>query len=167
MSHHHLSAKSCSGAAQRSRPLRRGAHYSHARRQSQARQRARIIARLLGASRALPVDPVAAALLLDGALNLIVDYWTSRAGPRIASVAEALKASEAHAPAVAWRLRLALQAPIPEARLAHAWALVDLLTGPTATTTSSARIAPSLAHEAPVPNHHQSHSRKDDQSHVS
>lgn len=110
----------------------------------------------------MPADPVASALLLDGALDLMLDYWASSAGLRIGEGAEALSIVEGHAPAVAWRLRLALQAPSPDARLAHAWALLDLLTSPIETAPRTA-----LERNTSLTNRHRSQSRKDDQSHVS
>lgn len=92
------------------------------------RERARVIARLIAAERALPADPDRAALLLDGALAALLDLWASDQRVSSSVAPDALSALEAAAPAVAWRVRLALQAHEPSARLAHCWALLNLLT---------------------------------------
>lgn len=91
-------------------------------------ERARIVARLIAAERVLPADPDRAALLLDGALAQLLDLWAS---DKRLSLPDALGALEVVAPAIAWRVRLALQAHEPSARLAHCWALLDLLTATT------------------------------------
>lgn len=97
------------------------------------RERARVVAHLIAASQALVADPDAAALLLDGALGQLLDLWARQAHLPSLDRRLALDALEAQAPAVAWRVRLALQAQRPEARLEHCWALLDLIT--TTTTT--------------------------------
>lgn len=83
---------------------------------------------LLLAERLLPSDPDAAALLLDGAPRRIVVSWLALRGapcaPNSAPGDDLLAQVERVAPAVAWRLRLALRAPHAEARLAHCWALL-------------------------------------------
>ena len=162
MSHQHLNP--CPGAYHQKRSARRGVRHSATHRGGQARPRARIVASLLAASHVLPADPDAAALLLDGALGLMLDLWASGAGLRISRGAAALSAVEERSPAIAWRLRLALQAPSPEARLAHYWALIDLLTCPIETIPHN---EPALACDPHTLNRHRSQSRKDDQSHVS
>ena len=91
-------------------------------------ERARIVANLIAASQALAADPDAAALLLDGALAHLLDLWAQQARLPASDRRQALAALDAQAPALAWRVRLALQAHQPEARLAHCWALLDLLT---------------------------------------
>ncbi|MDE3228677.1 MAG: hypothetical protein KGO05_02255 [Chloroflexota bacterium] len=91
------------------------------------------MARLIAAERALPAAPDLAALRLDGALSDLLAICA----PGAASLEEL----ERRAPALAWRLRLALQAPDVAARLAHCWALLDLLTQPPTHTQTS----PSLA----------------------
>jgi hypothetical protein len=78
---------------------------------------------------------------------------------------QALAALDDCAPAIAWRVRLALQAHQPEARLAHCWALLELLTRPTPLTigiAKSAQCAP--AHSA---QRHVRHPAKDGDSYVS
>jgi hypothetical protein len=105
------------------------------------RERARIVAQLIAASQALVADPDVAALLLDGALAQLLDLWARQAHLPSLDRRHALDALEAQAPAAAWRVRLALQAQQPKARLAHCWALLDLLTQLT-TTTRRYSIAP-------------------------
>lgn len=95
-----------------------------------AGERAQVVSRLLAASQALPAQPDAAILLLDGALSDLLDLWAHRERLPERRGAAALAALDAHAPAIAARLRLALQAYNPEARLAHCWALLDALTPP-------------------------------------
>jgi hypothetical protein len=90
-------------------------------------ERARVVADLLAASQALAADPDAAALLLDGSLAHLLDLWAQQARLPASDRRQALAALDAQAPALAWRVRLALQAHQPEARLAHCWALLDLL----------------------------------------
>ncbi|HEX8729748.1 MAG TPA: hypothetical protein VF739_14045 [Ktedonobacterales bacterium] len=143
------------------------------------RERARVVASLLAASRALPSDPDAAALLLDGALAQFLDLWAQQVHLPRADRRQALAALDAQAPAVAWRVRLALQAHLPEARLAHCWALLDLLTIPTTRRNRYPSKAPlsrkageRLGVDAPSPihptlraDHH--HERTNGASHVS
>lgn len=94
----------------------------------------------------------------------MLDHWARGALPNRARGAEALAALDERAPAIAWRLRLALQAHNPEARLAHCWALLDLLTQPSTTSQHS-------QHATDYPmytlNAHQLRPRKDNQFHVS
>lgn len=107
----------------------------------QHRERERIVARLAAASLALAEQPDIAALLLDGALIDMLNVYAQAASlpahdaPDGRSLAQVLEAIDQHAPAISARLRLALQAHDPAARLAHCWALLDLL------TTGSARTA--------------------------
>ncbi len=109
------------------------------------RERARVVARLIAAEQALSADPNAAALLLDGALSQMLALWAQQARVALPDVRQALAALDACAPAIAGRVRLALQAAAPEARLAHCWALLDLLTAwPTATHPSTAPITPNV-----------------------
>lgn len=110
------------------------------------RERARVVAHLIAASQALVADPDAAALLLDGALGQLLDLWARQAHLPSLDRRNALDALEAQAPAVAWRVRLALQAQQPDARLAHCWALLDLLT----TTTIHPRSAAPQARANPA-----------------
>lgn len=101
--------------------------------------RAQLVASLIAAESALPANPDGAALLLDGALHQFVERWATPRRQRLPSAREALslpdalQALDAEAPAVAWRLRLALQAHAPEARLVHCWSLLDMLTQPAET----------------------------------
>lgn len=129
-----------------------------------ARQRAQIAARLIAASRALPMAPDAALLLLDGALNDMLDHWAHRAGLHIGGGADRLAALDERAPAIAGRLRLALQAHHPEARLAHCWALLDLLTR---TETTRQRRRRTGEDAMRVQSAYPCLSRKDSQFHVS
>jgi hypothetical protein len=112
------------------------------------RERAHIVAQLIAASQALVADPDAAALLLDGALAQLLDLWARQAHLPSLDRRLALDALEARAPTAAWRVRLALQAQQPEARLAHCWALLDLLT--TTTTTIHPRSAAPRARANPT-----------------
>ncbi len=109
--------------------------------------RARIVARLIAASHALADDPDAAALLLDGALSQMLALFPAAAN---ANRPEGLDALDAQAPeiaCIACRLRLALQSHNPAARLAHCWALLDLLTQSTTTqSTQRAHLAQASAH---------------------
>jgi len=111
---------------------------------------------LLLAERLLARDPDAAALLLDGAPRRIVVSWLAlRAAPAALGAAGAaaheepsadlLAQVERIAPAVAWRLRLALRAPHPEARLAHCWALLRAALASTPTPRSA-----NLVHTRPA-----------------
>lgn len=99
-------------------------------------RRVRVVARLIAAERALPAAPDLAALRLDGALGELLAIC--------APGADSLEALERRAPALAWRLRLALQAPDVAARLAHCWALLDLLTLPTTSPTRAQTVSPPI-----------------------
>ena len=159
----------------RALPSHARAHYSSARQvDPRLRERANIVARLAAASQALPDRPDIAALLLDGALNDMLAVWLPPA-PLAArdemrytmrdarSLANALDALDQRAPAISARLRLAAQAHDLAARLAHCWALLDLLTTETAPTTSRAHIY-SLLHEPiamSITNKRRSPDRKD------
>ena len=105
-------------------------------------ERARIVARLAAASRALAERPDEAALLLDGAIGEMLDCWARAAGAlplhQSYDMRLALEALDEQAPAVSARVRLALQAHNPAARLAHCWALLDALT----TSGGAAHVAP-------------------------
>ncbi|HEY7975223.1 MAG TPA: hypothetical protein VID72_07765 [Ktedonobacterales bacterium] len=153
-------------ARQRARgPLNHFQHASQRDADGGAGVRARVIASLVAASHALSADADAAALLLDGALSQLLDLWASYAHVHLADRRQALAALDDHAPAIAWRVRLALQAHQPEARLAHCWALLELLTRPTPLTigiAKSAQCAP--AHSA---QRHVRHPAKDGDSYVS
>lgn len=102
-------------------------------------ERARIVVRLAAASHALAERPDVAALLLDGALIDMLNVWAQAAlGPAREDIrdrqrlADALDALDQRAPVLSGRLRLALQAHDPAARLAHCRTLLDLLTASTA-----------------------------------
>lgn len=171
MSHcHHLrlGARARHGSRRASRGVPRGVPRGVVHRRlahpSVAGQRARIVAQLIAADHALPNKPDVAALLLDGALSQLLDEWARSAHIRKLDPGAALSVMEADAPAIAWRLRLALQAQAPEARLAHCWALLDLLTPQAATFASSTISATNNAHSR---NDHSNAWRKDRQSHVS
>ena len=120
--------------------LHRKRHLQPRHERASQRERARIVAQLMAASQAQGADPDAAALLLDGALAHLLDYWARQARLPSLDRRQALDALEAQAPAAAWRVRLALQAQRPEARLEHCWALLDLLT--TTTTINPHSAAP-------------------------
>jgi hypothetical protein len=135
-------------------------------------ERARVVASLIAASQALAADPDAAALLLDGALAHLIDLWAQQARLPASDRRQALAALDAQAPALAWRVRLALQAHQPEARLAHCWALLDLLT--MSTTHHMKRPSPAKRGRGwgwgPIPSLHlvdHNHSRTNGASHVS
>jgi hypothetical protein len=142
-------------------------------------ERARIVASLIAASQALAADPDAAVLLLDGALAHLLDLWAQQARLPASDRRQALAALDAQAPALAWRVRLALQAHQPEARLAHCWALLELLTLSTTTRRQHHHYAPvaPLSRTAgeglgvgAVPANHlvdHNHSRTNGASHVS
>ncbi len=131
---------------------------------SAASQRARIVARLIAAERALPEAPALAALRLDGIFRDLLHHWTPDAADAPGEDIAALQRLEERAPAVAWRLRLALQAPSVAAKLAHCWALLELLTSPK-TTTQTTLHAP--RHGASNRDNEQLHARKDNTRHVS
>jgi len=132
------------------------------------RERAGVVARLIAAAHALPADPDAAALLLDGALSQMLALWAQQAHVDLPGPRQALAALDDCAPAIAGRLRLALQAQQPEARLAHCWALLELLTTcPTVARPYTARSLHQLSDQITTPNAEPSASRKDGESHVS
>jgi hypothetical protein len=89
--------------------------------------RASVIADFLRAQKALPSDPDLASLYLDGALRGLLALIASPLSEHQFSHAQALHALDHQRPHFARRLRLALRAPHVEARLAHCWALIDLL----------------------------------------
>lgn len=163
MSYHAASSARSNARAQRRLALH-GAHKRNAAQHASARsKRAQIIAQLIAASQALAAEPDAATLLLDGALSQMLDHWARRARIHLADKRHALNILEEHAPAIAWRLRMALQAQNPEARLAHCWALLDLLTTPTTSTRRDNTPAAHSRHANTLP----LEGRKDTQSHVS
>lgn len=90
-------------------------------------RRAAVIAELVRAQRALPYDPDLAALHLDGALRSLLALVAGQDNSRAPSFAPSLLALDHQRPHLARRLRLALRAPHVEARLAHCWALIELL----------------------------------------
>jgi hypothetical protein len=91
-------------------------------------RRASVIADLMRAQRALLHDPDLAALYLDGALRQLLALVAIQiGGSQAASQALSLRALDHLRPHLARRLRLALRAPHVEARLAHCWALIELL----------------------------------------
>lgn len=79
------------------------------------------------AQRALPHDPDLAALYLDGALRNLMALACGQVSVHESQHAESLLALDHQRPDIARRLRLALRAPHAEARLAHCWALIELL----------------------------------------
>lgn len=160
----HQQFNHCPGAHQVRRRSHERLRHSGAHSGASPSQRAQIIARLIAASRALPAHPDAAALLLDGALSDMLDHWAGNALPSGARGGEALAALDERAPAIAWRLRLALQAYNPEARLAHCWALLDLLTQP---ITIPRRAPHATDNPTYALNVHLRQPRKDNQFHVS
>ncbi len=90
--------------------------------------REQIVARLVAAQHHIASNPIAAALVLDGALADILSAWAQQAGIQANSRDVILDALEARAPRVMAHVRLALMAHEPEARLAHCWAMLDALT---------------------------------------
>lgn len=131
---------------------------------SDASQRAHIVARLIAAERALPEAPDLAALRLDGVIRDLLHHSEPAAADAPNDDIAALQRLAERAPAVAWRLRLALQASSVAAKLAHCWALLELLTNQN-TRTRTAIHAP--RHGAPNRNNEQRHARKDNTRHVS
>jgi hypothetical protein len=152
MSQHFASRARAHRRLARHESLNRHASYGA----SALNERAQIIAQLIAASQEVAVAPDSAALMLDGALSQMLGQWAQQAHIHLGDRRYALDLLDERAPAIAWRLRLALQAQNPEARLAHCWALLDLLTTPAA-PASHLRHANDLSHER----------RKDTQSHVS
>lgn len=120
-----------------------------------ASQRARIVAQLIAAERALPNAPDLAAVRLDGILSELLHLWSYSASNAPGDDASALQRLDECAPVAAWRLRQALQAPSIAVKIAHCWALLEALTDPKAT------------HQTAIHNssHHQA--RKDSTRHVS
>ncbi len=94
---------------------------------SQDALRASVISDLMRAQRALPHDSDLAALYLDGALRKLMALAGEQASDFAPQNAESLFALDHQRPGIARRLRLALRAPHAEARLAHCWALIELL----------------------------------------
>ena len=126
---------------------------------SAASQRALIVARLIAAERALQEAPDLAALRLEGILRDILHHWSLNAADAPGDDIAVFQRLEERAPAVAWRLRLALQAPSVAAKLAHCWALLELLTNSNTTTRT--------AIHASIHNSEQRQTRKDNTRHVS
>lgn len=160
----HHQNKSDPGARRSARRPRLPVRHSDARGVHSASQRAQIVARLIAASQALPAHPDAAVLLLDGALNDMLALWARRARLQEYRGAAALAALDERAPDIAARLRLALQAHNPEARLAHCWALLDALTHPSTTIQRSHN---HTRNDTYVLNVHPFRSRKASRFHVS
>ena len=102
-------------------------------------RRASVIADLIRAQRALPDDPDLAALHLDGALRSVLALVASHDNSHAPSYALSLLALDHQRPHLARRLRLALRAPHVEARLAHCWALIELLNNAEAAPASRPR----------------------------
>ncbi len=94
---------------------------------SRAAYVASVIDDLKRAERAGPYDPDLAALYLDGALRELVALFVGKLGGDALSDAQSLLALDHQRPDIARPMRLALRAPHVEARLAHCWALLDLL----------------------------------------
>ncbi len=90
--------------------------------------RAQTIARLIAAQQHISSNPIAAALVLDGALADILSAWAEQAGIQANNRDDILDALNARAPRMMAHVRLALMAHEPEARLAHCWAMLDALT---------------------------------------
>ncbi len=88
---------------------------------------ASVIHDLKRAQRAESYDPDLAALYLDGALRRLMALFAGNPGGDALSAAQSLLALDQERPDIARRMRLALRAPHVEARLAHCWALLDLL----------------------------------------
>jgi hypothetical protein len=133
-----------------------------------ARERARVVARLIAAAQALPANRDVAALLLDGALSQMLAQWAQQARVGPLDLHQALAALDDGAPAIAGRVRLALQAQRPEARLAHCWALLDLLTTwPTAAHPGATRSSHRMSDQITTRYADPSAARKDGESHVS
>lgn len=135
-----------SRAHQRRRNARADAHCDHHHRihpdhrnhrVSPDREREQIIARLLRAERLISSNAVAATLILDGALADILDVWAEQAGIEARCRERSLDALEMHAPLMAARVRLALMAHEPAARVAHCWAILDSFTTVSLMTTFS------------------------------
>jgi hypothetical protein len=85
-----------------------------------------LLSRLRRAERLLEDDPDKAALVLDGVIWSVVNHAFARVGqPPPSSREDAFEALSVVAAPVCWRLRLALRSPHAQARLAHAWALLD------------------------------------------
>jgi|SRR5689334_972348 len=78
------------------------------------------------AAAVLDADPDAAALLLDGLVGWLA-HALAHAYAAGDGAADPLHALDCRAPAVAYRLRLALRAPDAAARLAHCRQLCQLL----------------------------------------
>jgi hypothetical protein len=129
-----------------------------------ASHRARIVARLIAAERALPAAPDLAALRLDGVMGDLLCHLPHDVANGQSDDIDALQRLEERAPAVAWRLRLALQAPNVAAKLAHCWALLELLTSSNTTTQTDTHAPP---HGAPIHNNEPHQARKDNTRHVS
>ena len=113
------------------------------------------------------MNPDVAALLLDGVLSQMLALWAQQAHVGPLDPPEALAALDDCAPAIAGRVRLALQAQQPEARLAHCWALLDLFTArPTTAHTHVMRSSYRLSDQITERDADFSASRKDGESHV-
>lgn len=103
----------------RSRPARRASGASGAA--------GALACRLAEAAALLEAQPDDAALLLDGLLAVIVDAWLRERRLVPGDAADALRLIERDEPLFGMRLRLALRAPDPGARLEHCAALLALL----------------------------------------
>jgi hypothetical protein len=82
--------------------------------------RARFAHELVAAAEAIERDPDAAAFALDGMPWRMLCAWYVAGGWPPLVAGELLRDLEGRAPELAWRVRLALRAPDPAARLAHA-----------------------------------------------
>lgn len=102
-------------------------HGESASAEAQIRQRYALIMALEEAEALIERNPDAAALLLDGLLNRILDQWLAQRHLERPEPAEMLAQIEQSAPPLAWRLRLALHAPDARARLIHCWELVAVV----------------------------------------
>lgn len=88
-----------------------------------------VVADALRAESLLASDPDAAALALDGAMRALLDQIADIAPDAHLAPEALLQRLDEFAPDVARRFRLALRAPHVEARIAHLWALIDLVSG--------------------------------------
>jgi hypothetical protein len=81
------------------------------------------------AARVLALDGDQAALLLDGVLRQIAACWYARHGVWEPDAGDQLADLDQRNAPFGWRLRLALRAPDPAARLEHARQLLRALDG--------------------------------------
>ena len=82
---------------------------------------------LAAAAQAIECDPDAAALLLDGLLERILDVWYAARGWPVPAQEARLADLDERSPELAKRVRLALRAPDVSARLAHCRQLLRVL----------------------------------------